>query len=76
MFERLTDRARMTLALANQEALRWNHEYIGPEHILLGLLKEGSGRGPILLQRLNVDLRKLARDIEQSMNVLSSTLGS
>ena len=41
MFERLTDRARKVMALANQEAQRFNHEYIGTEHILLGLVKEG-----------------------------------
>ena len=38
MFERFTDRARKVMALANQEAQRFNHEYIGTEHILLGLL--------------------------------------
>ena len=43
MFERFTDRARKVMALANQEAQRFNHEYIGTEHILLGLVKEGSG---------------------------------
>jgi ATP-dependent Clp protease ATP-binding subunit ClpC len=46
MFERFTDRARKVMALANQEAQRFNHEYIGTEHILLGLVKEGSGVGP------------------------------
>jgi ATP-dependent Clp protease ATP-binding subunit ClpC len=46
MFERLTDRARKVMALANQEAQRFNHEYIGTEHILLGLVKEGSASGP------------------------------
>jgi ATP-dependent Clp protease ATP-binding subunit ClpC len=45
MFERFTDRARKVMALANQEAQRFNHEYIGTEHILLGLVKEGSGVG-------------------------------
>ena len=45
MFERFTDRSRKVLALANQEAQRFNHEYIGTEHILLGLVKEGSGVG-------------------------------
>ena len=43
MFERFTDRARKVMALANQEAQRFNHEYIGTEHILLGLVKEGGG---------------------------------
>ncbi|MFM8643099.1 MAG: Clp protease N-terminal domain-containing protein, partial [Phycisphaerales bacterium] len=50
MFERLTDRARKVMALANQEAQRFNHEYIGTEHILLGLVKEGSGVGANVLK--------------------------
>ena len=49
MFERFTDRARKVMALANQEAQRFNHEYIGTEHILLGLVKEGSGVGANVL---------------------------
>ena len=43
MYERFTDRARKVMQLANQEAQRFNHEYIGTEHVLLGLIKEGSG---------------------------------
>ena len=43
MYERFTDRARKVIQLANQEAQRFNHEYVGTEHILLGLIKEGSG---------------------------------
>src|SRR4051794_9695814 len=43
MYERFTDRARKVMQLANQEAQRFNHEYIGTEHILLGLVKEGTG---------------------------------
>ena len=43
MHEQFTDRARKVLQMANQEAQRFHHEYIGTEHILLGLVKEGSG---------------------------------
>ena len=57
MFERFTDRARKVMALANQEAQRFNHEYIGTEHILLGLVKEGSGVGANVLKNLDVDPR-------------------
>ncbi|MHC4194872.1 MAG: Clp protease N-terminal domain-containing protein, partial [Planctomycetota bacterium] len=56
MFERFTDRARKVMALANQEAQRFNHEYIGTEHILLGLVKEGSGVGATVLKNLDVDI--------------------
>ncbi|HEX5243044.1 MAG TPA: ATP-dependent Clp protease ATP-binding subunit, partial [Tepidisphaeraceae bacterium] len=65
MFERFTDRARKVMALANQEAQRFNHEYIGTEHILLGLVKEGSGVGANVLKNLDVDLRKVRMEVEK-----------
>ncbi len=65
MFERFTDRARKVMALANQEAQRFNHEYIGTEHILLGLVKEGSGVGANVLKNLGVDLRKVRLEVER-----------
>src|SRR5271170_2420404 len=65
MFERFTDRARKVMALANQEAQRFNHEYIGTEHILLGLVKEGSGVGDNVLKNLDVDLRKVRLEVEK-----------
>jgi ATP-dependent Clp protease ATP-binding subunit ClpC len=65
MFERFTDRARKVMALANQEAQRFNHEYIGTEHILLGLVKEGSGVGANVLRNLDVDLRKVRLEVEK-----------
>ncbi|MEI6474930.1 MAG: Clp protease N-terminal domain-containing protein, partial [Planctomycetota bacterium] len=65
MFERLTDRARKVMALANQEAQRFNHEYIGTEHILLGLVKEGSGVGANVLKNLDIDLRKVRLEVEK-----------
>jgi ATP-dependent Clp protease ATP-binding subunit ClpC len=65
MFERFTDRARKVMALANQEAQRFNHEYIGTEHILLGLVKEGSGVGATVLKNLDVDIKKLRLEVEK-----------
>ncbi|MBL8880971.1 MAG: NDP-hexose 4-ketoreductase, partial [Phycisphaerales bacterium] len=65
MFERFTDRARKVMALANQEAQRFNHEYIGTEHILLGLVKEGSGVGANVLKNLGVDLRRVRLEVEK-----------
>ena len=65
MFERFTDRARKVMALANQEAQRFNHEYIGTEHILLGLVKEGGGVGANVLKNLDVDLRKARLEVEK-----------
>src|SRR5256886_1466465 len=65
VYERFTDRARKVMQLANQEAWRFSHEYIGTEHILLGLVKEGSGVGANVLKNLEVDLRKVRLEVEK-----------
>jgi ATP-dependent Clp protease ATP-binding subunit ClpC len=65
MFERFTDRARKVMALANQEAQRFNHEYVGTEHILLGLVKEGQGVAANVLHNLQVDLKKIRLEVEK-----------
>src|SRR5208282_4230593 len=65
MYERFTDRARKIMILANQEAQRFNHEYVGTEHILLGLIKEGSGVASCILKNLGVDLRKIRLEVEK-----------
>ena len=65
MFERFTDRARKVMALANQEAISVGYEYIGTEHILLGLLKEGSGVGANVLKNLGVDLSQARVEVHK-----------
>jgi hypothetical protein len=65
MYERFTDRARKVMQLANQEAQRFNHEYIGTEHILLGLVKEGSGVVATVLKKLDIDLDKIRLEVEK-----------
>jgi ATP-dependent Clp protease ATP-binding subunit ClpC len=65
MFDRFTDRARKVMNLAKQEAQRLNHEYIGTEHILLGLVQEGSGVAASVLKNLGVDLKKIRAEIEK-----------
>jgi ATP-dependent Clp protease ATP-binding subunit ClpC len=65
MYERFTDRARKVMQLANQEAQRFNHEYIGTEHILLGLVKEGTGVAANVLKNLDIDLRKIRMEVEK-----------
>lgn len=65
MYERFTDGARKVLALANQEAQRFNHEYIAPEHVLLGLVKEGYGVGANVLKILEVDTHKVRLEVEK-----------
>ena len=67
MFERFTERARKIMALGNQEAQRFNHEYIGTEHILLGLIKEGTGVGANVLRHMGIDLSKLRKATEKEM---------
>jgi ATP-dependent Clp protease ATP-binding subunit ClpC len=56
MYELFTDRARKVMQLSNQEALRFNHEYIGTEHVLLGLIEEGNSVATIALENLDADL--------------------
>jgi ATP-dependent Clp protease ATP-binding subunit ClpC len=65
MYERFTDRARKVMQLANAEAQQHHHEYIGTEHILLGLLQEGTGVAANALKNLDVDLRKIRLEIEK-----------
>ena len=65
MYERFTDRARKVMQLANQEAQRFNHEYIGTEHVLLGHVKEGSGVAANVLKNLDVDLRRIRAEVEK-----------
>ncbi len=64
MYERFTDRARKVMALANQEALRFQHDYLGTEHLLLGLIQEGSGVAATVLKNLDVGLRKVRQEVE------------
>jgi ATP-dependent Clp protease ATP-binding subunit ClpA len=64
MFERFTDRARRVVVLAQEEARMLRHNYIGTEHLLLGLIAEGSGVGAKALETLDVDLVKARATIE------------
>ncbi|HVK19250.1 MAG TPA: Clp protease N-terminal domain-containing protein, partial [Fimbriiglobus sp.] len=65
MYERFTDRARKVMQLANQAAQRFGHEYIGTEHVLLGLVKEGSGVAAHVLKNLGLDRRKVREEVER-----------
>ena len=77
MFDRFTDRARKVMGLARQEAQRFNHDYIGTEHILLGLIQEGNGVAADVLKSLDVDLKKIRQDVEKlvSHGTMMVTLG-
>ncbi|HEX5467333.1 MAG TPA: ATP-dependent Clp protease ATP-binding subunit [Candidatus Limnocylindrales bacterium] len=63
-FEKFTDRARKVLTLAQDEAQRFNHNYIGTEHLLLGLVREGEGVAARVLENMNVELPKVRTAVE------------
>ncbi|MEW6170849.1 MAG: ATP-dependent Clp protease ATP-binding subunit [Candidatus Omnitrophota bacterium] len=65
MFNRFTERARKVIVLAKEEARRFNHDYIGTEHLLLGLVREGEGVAAAVLQKMGVDLQTIRLEIEK-----------
>ena len=65
MFDRFTDRAKKVMSYARQEAQKFNHEYIGTEHILLGLVQEGSGVAANVLKNMSIDLEKIRHEVEK-----------
>jgi ATP-dependent Clp protease ATP-binding subunit ClpC len=62
-----TERVRKVLAMAREEAARLHHEYVGTEHILLGLIREGEGVAAAVLQNLSVDLDEIQQKIEDTV---------
>src|SRR5262252_7616748 len=67
MFERFTDRARRVVVLAQEEARMLNHNYIGTEHILLGLIHEGEGVAAKALERLGISLEGVRQQVEENI---------
>jgi ATP-dependent Clp protease ATP-binding subunit ClpC len=63
-FDKFTERARKVLSLAQEEAQRFQHNYIGTEHLLLGLVREGEGVAAKVLTSLDVDLEKVRKAVE------------
>ncbi|HEX5053775.1 MAG TPA: Clp protease N-terminal domain-containing protein [Planctomycetota bacterium] len=68
-FDRFSDRAKMVMILAGQAARKLNHGYIGTEHLLLGLVQEGSGVAANVLAAMTVDLAKIRREVERIVKV-------
>ena len=62
-----TERVRKVLAMAREEAARLHHEYVGTEHILLGLIREGEGVAATVLQNLSVELDEIQQKIEETV---------
>ncbi len=65
MFNRFTERARKVIVYAKEEARRFNHDYIGTEHLLLGLIREGEGVAAAVLQKLGLDLETIRLEVEK-----------
>ncbi len=77
MFERFTDRARRVLVLAQEEARLLNHNFIGTEHILLGLIHEGEGVAAKALESLGISLEAVREKVEETIGPAgTSTTGS
>jgi len=64
MFERFTDRARRVVVWAQEEARSFNHNYIGTEHLLVGLIKEGEGLGGKVLTAVGIDLEMVRGELD------------
>ncbi|HEC69434.1 MAG TPA: ATP-dependent Clp protease ATP-binding subunit [Candidatus Omnitrophica bacterium] len=68
MFNRFTERARKVLLSAKEHARRFNHDYIGTEHILLGLVSEQEGVASVVLQNLGADLERVKEEVEKFLH--------
>jgi ATP-dependent Clp protease ATP-binding subunit ClpC len=69
-----TDRVRKVLAMAREEAIRLQHDYVGTEHILLGLIREGEGVAAAVLTNLSVDLEQIHERVEESVRKGKATI--
>ena len=69
-----TERVRKVLSMARQEAIRLQHDYVGTEHILLGLIREGEGVAAHVLGNLSVDLDRIHERVEESVRKGKATI--
>ena len=76
MFNKFTERARKVILLAKEEAKKFNHDYIGTEHILLGLIREGEGVAAAVLQKLGLSPEKIRLEVEKLVQSGPSTMVS
>ncbi len=67
MHDRFTERARKVMSLARLEAQRFYHDYVGTEHILLALVKEGTGVASVVLKKMGVELKEIREEIEKKV---------
>ncbi len=74
MFKRFTERARRVIILAREEAELYRHEYLGTEHILQGVVKDGGGIAVAIIQKAGADLRELKSELEKNLPRSSNSL--
>ncbi|GJL78611.1 MAG: ATP-dependent Clp protease ATP-binding subunit ClpC [Nitrospinaceae bacterium] len=74
MFKRFTERARRVIILAREEAELYRHEYLGTEHILQGVVKDGGGIAVAIMQKSGADLRELKKELEKNLPRSSNSL--
>jgi len=74
MFKRFTERARRVIILAREEAELYRHEYLGTEHILQGVMKDGGGIAVAIIQKTGTDLSQLKKELEKNLPRSSSSL--
>jgi ATP-dependent Clp protease ATP-binding subunit ClpC len=74
VFERFTERARRVIILAREEAGRFRHDFVGTEHILLGLIRDGEGIATAVLQRLGLKLETVKAEVERALAGFPKTL--
>lgn len=67
MFERFTERARKVIIFAREEAIRLGHSYVGPEHLLLGLIREGDGLAVAILKKMGLSMPLLKAEVEKGL---------
>jgi ATP-dependent Clp protease ATP-binding subunit ClpC len=74
VFERFTERARRVIILAREEAGRFRHDFVGTEHVLLGLIRDGEGIATAVLQRLGLRLENVKAEVERALAGFPKTL--
>src|SRR5437879_12134392 len=67
VFERFTERARRVIILAREEAGRFRHDFVGTEHVLLGLIRDGEGIATAVLQRLGLGLETVKAEVGRTL---------
>jgi len=73
MFDKFTNRAKQVIKLAKKEAQRMNHNYLGTEHVLLGLLKLGQGIAVNVLRNFNLDYETVRQEVERLVGFYTLT---